>query len=235
MRSWLRDRLACAEARANAWLYLYGQGNRVESLSRLRVPNAVLLPCIFIDPMKIQYKCNIRGEAQARRTLFRDGDWDVRRKSFAEVDSTDPRYISCAELLGSMPVEQTLEFQRLQERLLQRGEARGMRTLEQLRDYLQVVRGLYRQVAADGRLRTQDELGLCRYGGEINCAVGRDGQLLKTDDGNHRFALARHLKLQEVPVQISVIHSACHRHLPVSDKGSSAVNAFLKQLQERYA
>ncbi|WP_395502165.1 ParB N-terminal domain-containing protein [Ectopseudomonas mendocina] len=207
MRNWLARHFACAIAHANAWRYLSWQGGHIKDLPRLRIPNSALKPFIFIDPMKLESKCNIRGRTQLQKTLLRDGDWDIKRKSFIEVEASDSRYISCQELLNGVPLEQTVEFRLLRERLARHGEARGMKSQAQLISYMQKTKSLYQQVAAEGRLRTQAELGRCSYGGEINCAISRDGQLLKTDDGNHRFAVARYLKLSHVPVQISVIHS----------------------------
>lgn len=233
MRSWLNGRASCAVARANAWSYRIFHGNRIARLARLRMPNSALLPCIFIDPMKIEHKCNIRGATQFQRTLLRDGTWDMQRKNFAEVESADSRYISCAELLGGMKIEQTLEFRLLCKRLLERGEARGMKSAEQVLSYMQRLQGMYQQVAAEGRLLTQAELGRCSHGGEINCALSRDGTLLKTDDGNHRFAVARYLKIPLVPVQISVIHPLLIKAVDGVD-AVEYINSIMREVSEKY-
>ncbi|MDF3194672.1 hypothetical protein [Pseudomonas sp. 1928-m] len=231
MKALLKNRLACLDAFANAWMFQVIHGDQLAKLEYLRVPNAKLLPCIYIDPLKVEFKCNLRGAVQTKRTLVRGGDWDLRRKTFAEVEATDPRYISCRELLdGTTPIEQLLEFRQLLSRLEQRGEARGMKSYAQLYEYMQGLQSLYRRIADTGRLMTQPELGRCAFGGEINCAVSRDGLLMKTDDGNHRFAIARALGLREVPVQISVIHA--NRIAGFSgDSACSAVNKFFLDIQ----
>lgn len=162
MKGLLRNRLACFEAFANAWMFQALHGDRLTKLEYLRAPNAKLLPCIYIDPLKIEFKCNLRGAVQTQRTLVRDGDWDLLRKTFSEVESTDPRYISCRELLeGCTPIEQLLEFRQLLSRLEQRGEARGMKSHAQLYDYMLGLQSLYRRIADAGRLMTQSELGRC--------------------------------------------------------------------------
>jgi hypothetical protein len=237
MKAVLKNRLTCLEAVANAWLFRGLYGDRLERIESLRVPNAKLLPCIYIDPLKIEFKCNLRGAVQAERTLVRGGDWDLVRKTFAEVESTDPRYISCRDLLeGRTPIEQLVEFRQLLSRLGQRGEARGMKSHAELYEYMLALQRLYRQIADAGRLMTQSELGRCAFGGEINCAVSRDGVLMKTDDGNHRFAIARELGLREVPVQISVIHIEQRTRI-AHLRGSGAfesLNSFFHELQFRY-
>jgi hypothetical protein len=42
----------------------------------------------------------------------------------------------------------------------------------------------------------------------LGVAVGRDGGLVKTSNGNHRFALARALGLPGVPVRIDAVHTS---------------------------
>jgi hypothetical protein len=74
------------------------------------------------------------------------------------------------------------------------------------------------------------------HGGEINCAVDRNGTLLKTDKGNHRFAIARLLGLKEVPIQISVIHSRQLEVIRALGETSAlhAVNGYMQRIGERY-
>ncbi len=235
MRASLRNRLSCLEAVTNSWLFRGVYGDRLTMLESLRVPNASLLPCIHIDPLKIEFKCNLRGAVQVQRTLMRGGDWDLARKTFLEVEATDPRYISCRELLeGNTPIEQLEEFRQLLARLEQRGEARGMKTHEELRRYMLAVQGLYRQISDAGKLMTQSELGRCKYGGEINCAVSRDGILMKTDDGNHRFAIARLLGLRSVPVQISAVHVDV-KYERVNNSAVASINKFFLDMQCAYS
>jgi len=237
MKMPLRNRLACLGSVANAWAFRGLYGDQLSKIDSLRVPNSRLLPCIYIDPFKIERKCNLRGVVQEQSTLIRGGDWDLAWKTFAEVESTDPRYLSCRELLeGSVPIEQLVEFRQLLLRLETRGEARGMKRYDELYEYMLALQRLYRQIADGGRLMTQSELGRCAFGGEINCAVSRDGVLMKTDDGNHRFAIARVLGLRSVPVQISVIHAQQKAYVGSAESSGAfdAINKFFCALQQRY-
>lgn len=225
-------------AHRNAWWFKGVHRDSPTRLEHLKVPNRALLPCIFIDPLSIEYKCNIRGDAATVRRLFLAGDWDLKRKSFADVDTVDPRYVTCRELVvDELPIEETTEFRALVERLARHGEARGMRSRDAIIRYMTQLRTFYLQIKADGRLRTQAELGNGSHGGEINCAVGRDGVLLKTNDGNHRLAIARLLKLERVPAQISVMHvdllPTVRELCPTA--ATRAVNSYFRRIEQSYS
>ncbi len=68
---------------------------------------------------------------------------------------------------------------------------------------------LYETVEKEGRLRTRRELRRAfskRERGGIYCHIGHDGQFLRYRAGYHRFAIARLLKLPEIPVHVGVVH-----------------------------
>ncbi|TLM67927.1 MAG: hypothetical protein FDZ69_03800 [Deltaproteobacteria bacterium] len=224
-------------ARLNECRYRVLSFDAVDRLASLRMPNAGLLPHIMIDPRRIEFKCNIRGADAGTDLLFRSGDWDCKRKSFADVEANDPRYVTCRELMRDrMPVEETMEFGYLLDRISRHGRAHGSSSRDDLVRYLSNLRTFYETIERDGRLLTQAELGRPRHGGEINCAVDRDGVLLKIDKGNHRFAIARLLGIKAVPVQISVIHSDQLEFVRAQDRtsGLRAVNAYMHLIGERY-
>ncbi|KAB2928685.1 MAG: hypothetical protein F9K30_00585 [Dechloromonas sp.] len=237
MKRAARVRFDSAVARLNAWSFLYLQGDRPVALGRLRMPNAALLPKIFINPDKLAFKCNIRGDDEGQRKLFLAGDWDLKRKGFADVDANDPRYVTCRQLIrDAAPLEETAEYRELMLRLRKHGVARSFRSEKEILGYLEKLRQFYLRVQADGRLKTQAELGLAAHGGEINCALGRDGVLLKTNDGNHRLAIARVLGLASVPIQISVIHASLIPEVAAHDpaSGTAAINAFLEKIERSH-
>ena len=233
-----RVRFDSAVARLNAWSFQYLQGDRPARLARLRMPNALLLPRIFIDPGNLAYKCNIRGGDEGQSMLFLAGDWDLKRKGFGDVDAKDPRYVTCRQLVREgAALEETDEYRELMLRLEKNGVARSFRSEKEILGYLEKLRQFYLRVQTDGRLKTQEELGLAAHGGEINCALGRDGVLLKTNDGNHRLAIARVLGLTSVPIQISVIHSSLIPEVGRLDEASGivSVNHFFRRVEQAYS
>lgn len=201
------------------------------------MPHSGLQAVIYVDPLKIKYKCNIRGEDAGLNTLFRPGNWGQERFSFEDVLSSDPRYISCRELMeANLPIEHTHEYATMIDRLERRGKVRGLKSPSAILQYLEGIRRMYRQVVREKRLRSQRELGQPAYGNEINFAIGRDGELLKTDNGNHRLAIARLMRLRKIPAQVSVIHAdllAVLRSLNEHDL-IAALNLYLVKVQERY-
>src|SRR5690606_32546455 len=113
------------------------------SINKLKFPNAALLPCIYIDPAKVTYKCNIRGVYARGNNLFRGGDWDKNRKPFSIVEDTDPRYVSCRDLLDhGRLLEETLEYKEMLSRLERNGKVRGMTHAGEILEYLNDVRRL---------------------------------------------------------------------------------------------
>jgi hypothetical protein len=227
----------CYAADIHRWCYRCLSLDSVNRLTSLRMPNSGIVPYLLVDPNRIEYKCNIRGiDAQTNR-LFRNGDWDIERKAFSDVEANDPRYVTCRELVKDrLPIEETMEFGYLLDRINRQGRAHGSSSREDLLRYMNKLLAFYEMIVRDGRLLSQGELGKPAHGGEINCAVDRDGVLLKTDRGNHRFAIARLLGLKTVPIQISVIHS---RQLEMiraqgGTSGLSAVNDYMQKVGERY-
>lgn len=221
----------------NRFCYRFLSGDSVDRLISLRMPNAGIIPYLLVDPNRIEYKCNIRGSDATTDRLFREGNWDLARKPFADVEANDPRYVTCRELVRErVPIEMTMEFTYLLGRIRDRGRAHGSSSREELLRYMNKLSLFYEEIVREGRLRSQVELGKPPHGGEINCAVGRDGTLFKTDRGNHRFAIARLLGFKEVPVQISVIHRGqleIVRSLG-ERSGLQAVNEYMRQIEERY-
>jgi hypothetical protein len=231
---WQKDCLA----KLHQWHWQWIHGNLPRNLSLLTLPNAGLLPCIWVDPAKLMLKCKLETKSVYSGLLFQDGDWDVLRKNMQQQELADARYITCGELLiDQIPAEQTSEFKRMLTQLEAGQKPRGFASKAQVLNYLSDLSAMYKVVQAQGRLQTQAELGKATWGGEINCVVGRDGELLKTTDGNHRFAVARVLNLKSIPVQVSRIHSNLLPSIEGIDarSGTQAVNQFLLELQARYS
>lgn len=224
-------------AAVHKFSYKYLAFDALGRLENLKMPNAGILPYILIDPNRIDFKCDIRGADAQTNLLFRGGDWDLARKSFADFEANDPRYVTCRELVNDqLPIEETMEFGYLLDRINRQGRAHGSSNRDNLIRYMDNLRSFYGTIQRDGRLLSQGELGKPLHGGEINCAVDRDGTLLKTDKGNHRLAIARLLGIKTVPVQISVIHSDQLETIRTRDgkSGLGAVNDYLEQIGARY-
>ncbi len=180
----------------------------------------------------------MRAKERSSRGMFLDGDWDLNREAMSVYESYDYRYISCDQMIN-----QGLGFRDTDEYAVYRGKlnngllARGMPTLQGVDSYMSSLEGFYRDVSALGVLKSQRQLGESSLCGEINFVVGRDGELLKADDGNHRFAIARICGVPRIPIQVSMIHSCLvHDLVKGLDTGSAvqAVNSYLLSVESRY-
>lgn len=138
------------------------------------------------------------------------GDWDMYRNSAEgglRMDSCRMRYLEGADW------EETPQYRHMIDLV-----AKGERPAEcaSVADVKARYAALDRMVAetrARGRLLTREELPECfrREHGGIFVHLARDGTLLRSGGGGHRFAVAKVLELPEIPVQLGVIHAEALR------------------------
>jgi hypothetical protein len=90
---------------------------------------------------------------------------------------------------------------------------RRWKTLEDLLRHYQALDQIIEQVRTEGRLRTAGQLARqpFRERGGIGVLVARDGKLLKSSNGNHRFGIAVCLGLKTIPVAVHAVHPECIR------------------------
>ena len=72
---------------------------------------------------------------------------------------------------------------------------------------LEMLDRVFEQVAADGRLRSREELaadGIKARSFRVH--IGRDGLPLWGLDGSHRIGMALALKLNDLPVEVLAVH-----------------------------
>lgn len=167
--------------------------------------------CLIVPTSEVRLRYLHRGTAELPRFrrrhsgLVMGGDWDL---SVAPIGGELKEAACRAHFLGGVPWEATELFTRLARELREKGEVDGCRSLAELRARYEVLDRIYDEARRTGRLRAQRELsGYFRreYGG-IFVHVGRDGRLLRSSGGAHRFAIARILALPRIPVQVGVVH-----------------------------
>lgn len=202
-------------------------------------PNALLSCVLYVDPLKITWRCKMRAKEQSSRRIFPDGDWDLNRELMADYEAYDYRYISCDQMINEgLAYKRTQEYAVYLDKLGRGEQARGMSTVLEVDSYMSSMEAFYRQTFLSRELKTQRSLGGSSLYGEINCVIGRDGELLKADDGNHRFAIARVCGLRTVPIQVSMVHPKLVRDLVGNIGALSAarsLNEYLHAVESRYA
>lgn len=202
-------------------------------------PNSIFSCLLFIDPLKISWRCKLRSKERSSRRIFLGGDWDLNREAMSVYEGYDYRYLSCGQMIDQgVGYRHTKEYATYLDKLSSGLLARGMSTVQDVDAYMSALESFYRSVSVSGQLKTQQQLGESPLCGEINFVLGRDGELLKADDGNHRFAIARACRLPKIPIQVSMIHPhLVHDLVGKADVDSAvrAINAYLLEVEARYA
>lgn len=204
-----------------------------------KFPSVLFKYILYVDPLKISWRCKIRSKERSSRDMFPDGHWDFNREAMSDYEAYDYRYLSCSQMIEQgLGFRDTKEYAVYLDKLKNGLLARGMSTVRDIDRYMSSLEKFYQDVSLSGQLKTQRQLGESPIYGEINFVIGRDGELLKADDGNHRFAIARVCRLSKVPIQISMIHPHLVHSLLKNDNIDSAVhtlNDYLLDVEARYA
>jgi hypothetical protein len=216
---------------------------QIGGLPGMEQRNWLLIPYIRINPALIGGKY---VEHQAgRRLLHKSGplfrsDLDFEAHTIAiqtfERNDLRPRFYREVFEQG-LGLRETNEFYYHMERIARSGETRNQcRTENDVLRYLEGKVRMFEEVRRRGELRLNRQFSGARRD-EIGFLVDHQGNLVKGGGGNNRFAIARMLQLESVPVQIDNIHAS---QIPVirKFKGLSAaakINRYLLSLQERYA
>lgn len=205
------------------------------SIQALRVPNLLLSPIIYIDPRNIAWAASVAVKPERGNRLFQSGDWDLSKRSMLEVETRDPKYTTCRQILheGKGP-EETDEFQMIKEAILCNGSYRGCYNSDDARAHMRARIEFYRMIAESGYKSQQELVGGSPFVGEIQCAIDRHGNLIKINAGNHRFAVARQLALKSIPVYVCLVHDS-HRSIIERNGGLSALRQLIKDVEKRYA
>ena len=233
MKAWLRtwrDRLRVLAMSASHALRARLLGT--QSLQALRVPNLLLPAVIYIDPSRVEWSASVAVKPDRGNALFHPGDWDLAVRPMQDVEVQDPKYTTCRQLLEGLCPEATDEYQLIMQAVVQQGSYRGCSSAEDVQAHLQARKRFYQLMAEKG-YKSQRELGGSAYAGEIQCALDREGRLIKINAGNHRFAAARQLGIARIPVHLCLIHDA-HRESLEAAGGLAALRAFISEVEKRY-
>lgn len=107
-------------------------------------------------------------------------------------------------------------------------------TLEDIDHYFEELKKAFQSIKDEG-FKTQKELGQFRYN-DIRVMIDRSGKLLLGSGGNHRFAIAKLLKIQTIPVLIDSVHYIWAKECLLKYGGSfsNAIKQGLRQYDCRY-
>lgn len=165
--------------------------------------------CVLeVAPRSIGYKVSTDDRQDRNPFLFVGGTWDQKRRTIATQAQDDPRFLFYKEVfVENRALTDTTKYQRHMQRIADGTPRRGMRTSDELLTRLQGYATLFREVERAGSLKLNRRI-TGRWDNEIGCAIDSNGQLVKTSNGNNRFAIARFLELPSMPVNVLMIHRA---------------------------
>lgn len=147
-----------------------------------------------------------------------DGDWDrnmVETEGIAgdlsllpnglvNIENTDFSVAFTRHYEYGEPWQETEFYNRVKSQI-ERGKRKwGCSSVEELDRRFLSIDGVYRTIREKG-YKTQLELGSHQKWDEIRIAVGRNGELFLLD-GRHRLSIARLLRIDTIPVIVSVRH-----------------------------
>jgi hypothetical protein len=167
---------------------------------------------LYADPAQIEFQFlnslnpdDKRDFGTRRSGTILEGDWDKQTKAIAETR----KYKACFQRFeqGKSWAETGL-FGYLERRIAQYGVFDNCRSLKDIVVRYDAIDRMYDQLAMKREILPQDVLpGYFRkeYGG-IYCHIDRAGDPIRYHNGNHRFAIAKILKIPEIPFHVGVVH-----------------------------
>jgi hypothetical protein len=140
--------------------------------------------------------------------LFK-GEWDHKKLLIEEYYSKyNKGYRTIHQLFAEKKVfNKTDEYRILLEKINKEGRSPRGKTVDELNSYFQSLVRLETLIRQHG-YKSQAELN-GNEKDEIGVFIGRKGEIIKAEDnfsGTHRFALAKMLNIQKVPVHILAVH-----------------------------
>ncbi|MXV60957.1 hypothetical protein GS429_02525 [Natronorubrum sp. JWXQ-INN-674] len=184
-----------------------------QHLSRHKFTDADPLKIIFIDPTNIVYQSPPGRSLQ--RGVVRDGDWDQSSRKFLQ-NRVPQALVSHFE--DDVPWESTGLYDEFREKTNQ-GNAWGFSSLSAFEERCQEIDDLYYSIQENGyysqaellnakseETRKRNNQLTPTHLNEVTIDIGRDGQLLWRNFGQHRLTIAKILELDKIPVLVCTRH-----------------------------
>jgi len=171
----------------------------------------------WINPQRIEYaliidELNRNDKYRLLGGVIR-GNWDLKRTRFSEAGlglfhGLEDRFVR------RLPWVETEFYKRVLDMICGGTHLWGCRNKSEWDERCRHLDSLYHAIEAGG-YRAQQEIetrhiSFWKAEDEITIRIGRDGALL-FEDGQHRLAMAKLLKIDEIPVRITARHTEWYR------------------------
>lgn len=154
--------------------------------------------------LRLQRKDKVIVEKHTIPGQIIDGDWDI--YAFEQNQEENTRYISRIEhFVNGIPWEKTTIFRnRWIPMLAEKGECYGCSSIEELVErYKRKNDHMYDKIKRKGVVTRTIKNPFIDV---IYVHVGRNGEFIYTDNGNHRLAIADLLGIKKIPVRVWTRH-----------------------------
>jgi|SaaInlStandDraft_3_1057020.scaffolds.fasta_scaffold31859_2 hypothetical protein len=179
----------------NFFIYIFNS-------SRVLYPSIFLNKKYYIDPLIVQKRTSIPMKPKLGSQLFLDGDWDIKAVPIEEVFKYIPKYKTSKEIIcQKLAIKETSEYEFVKSKISKDNEYKGFKDPI---EYMKSIANLYDSIKIDGY---RENNSVCRWIGEVEIAIGRGGEIIKINSGNHRFACAYLLGEKKIPVNLCAVHS----------------------------
>ena len=195
------------------------------NINNFYLPNLSVKNVIKIDPTKIKYRNSIPMKYKKKSTPFiLNFSWDENNKLLTEFEDKDHTYITCRELfVEGLAIEKCKEFFFFKEQISKLGKIKNCKNDDEIILYFKELINVFKNIEKNGvKLNIENN---------IEFMIDRNYNLVKINGGNHRFFIARILKLKSIPVEIKVIHSNC---VNKENTNIRDLNNFIKKIELNY-
>ena len=180
----------------NTLVYFFTSG-------QVRYPSFFMKKTYYVDPLRITKLTSLPIKPKYGSTFFLDGDWDKNADDVKRAFDDNYKYRTARKIIvQKIPSSDTEECLYVEDVISAEGSYRGF---NDPMEYMKFVQNLYNSISTDGYKIKKNRFG--SWFGEVEVAIGREGELIKINSGNHRFACAYLLGLKSIPVNLCAVHS----------------------------